>query len=47
MLILHSDVIANHVEQCETYINKEDIVKDGEAIKGFDQIKNPLDKLDI
>ena len=35
MLILHSDVIANHVEQCETSANKEDIRKDGRYLETF------------
>ena len=39
MLILHSDVIANHVEQCETSANKEDIRKDGRySVTSYKQV---------
>jgi phosphoribosylaminoimidazole carboxylase (NCAIR synthetase) len=36
MLILHSDVITYHVEQCETSAYKEEIRKDG----GIETIKD-------
>ena len=47
MLMPHSDVIANHVEQCETSANKEDIRKDGIYCKNKTGFSNFCEKVRI
>ena len=46
MLILNSDVIANYVEQCETFAYKEDIKKDG-VMRQFKKQKTNHEKTKI